>query len=86
MNSSSRTSPGVGFGICLVVVDDFDTVGTSVVQTKQMRHCRLIPKYLATHSRLVPRAVLRSESPVGLLLFITHMLIGNSLRTSAYLR
>src|SRR6202008_2419727 len=29
MNSSSRTSPGVGLGICLVVVDDFDTVGTS---------------------------------------------------------
>ena len=30
MNSSGRTSPGVGWlGICLVVVDDFDTVGTS---------------------------------------------------------
>ena len=29
MNSSSRTSPGVGLGICLVVIDDFDTVGAS---------------------------------------------------------
>ena len=29
MNSNSRTSPGVGLGICLVIVDDFDTVGTS---------------------------------------------------------
>jgi hypothetical protein len=29
MNSSSRTSPGVGLGIFLVVVDGFDTVGTS---------------------------------------------------------
>jgi hypothetical protein len=29
MNSNSRTSPGVELGICLVVVDDFDTVGTS---------------------------------------------------------
>jgi hypothetical protein len=28
MNSSSRTSPGVGLGIWLVAVDDFDTVGT----------------------------------------------------------
>jgi hypothetical protein len=29
MNSSSRTSPGLGLGICLVVIDDFDTVGAS---------------------------------------------------------